>query len=122
MFFQEKHKVPVGVFCSYGVDVQTYGYYFIEFMKRNSSNGFQQNQTVFQSTLTNVCGLYVIFYLYKRVMGSSPVSIYRLFTRDVHHNDRLVMIYVKKLSIQNNHRFSKRCKHLFEVINRRLVF
>lgn len=121
-FYKKSLKSALEFFCSYGNGVQFYGKYFEDFQKRNSANGFVENHTVFQSSLSSVCGLYVIFYLYQRQKNVSRSIMFQKFTRNVYENDRLVMFYVKKIATKNQHKFSKRCRHLFQLINKRLYF
>ena len=51
---------------------------------------------VLQSSWSNVCGQYCIFYLYHKSRGYSMSKIVNLFTDDTSINDRNVACYVKK--------------------------
>jgi len=121
-FFKKEANAPLEFFCSYGRSVFDYGRYFVNFQENNSEHGFVENKLVLQSNTTLVCGLYVIFYLYKRMMGKSRESISKMFSRNIIRNDHLVMIFVKKILAANKFKLNHRCKHLFDSINKRVIF
>ena len=54
------------------------------------------NQHKLQSSWSNVCGQYCIFYLYHKSRGYSMSKIVNLFTDNTSINDRNVACYVKK--------------------------
>ena len=54
------------------------------------------NQRKLQSSWTDVCGQYCIFYLYQKTKGLTMHEIVNMFTHDTSLNDCTVACYVKK--------------------------
>lgn len=81
-------------FDSLGKPVEFYGSNLSKFIDDNSSNcTFIQRQL--QSNISNVCGLYVVFFALMRLCCKmSMKQVYDMFTENVHENDQLVKLYV----------------------------
>ena len=75
-------------FDSYGHPPEHYGF--------KSYNIETWNQHKLQSSWSNVCGQYCIFYLYHKSRGYSMSKIVNMFTDNTAINDSKVACYVKK--------------------------
>ena len=75
-------------FDSYGNPPEHYGF--------KSYNIETWNQHKLQSSWSNVCGHYCIFYLYHKSRGYSMSKIVNLFTNNTNKNDCSVACYVKE--------------------------
>ncbi len=80
-------------FDSYGQKPEHYSESFKTYLKP-----FEQERNVrkLQSSWTEVCGHYCIFYLYQRACGHSLNNIVNMFGNNTLSNDRKVSCYVKK--------------------------
>jgi len=85
---------PLEFFCSYGFGINHYATNFVNFAKRNNLN-VEENRKCLQSLKSNVCGLYVIYYLYKRMIGCCPKAFYCNFSKNYVNNDKIVRRLIK---------------------------
>ena len=76
-------------FDSYGYPPEHYGF---ESYKIETWNKYK-----LQSSWSNVCGQYCIFYLYHKSRGYSMSKIVNLFTDDTSINDRNVLVMLKNI-------------------------
>jgi len=85
---------PLEFFCSYGLGIMNYVGNFKKFVKKCNLSVLE-NRKRLQSASSNVCGLYVIYYLYKRMNGCCPRSFYYNFSSNYENNDKIVKHMVK---------------------------
>jgi hypothetical protein len=87
---------PLEFFCSYGIGMSFYADYFKKFAKRMKYD-IVENDRCLQSVNSNVCGLYVIYFLFKRANKCPLKCIYAPFSNNVIRNDAIVrrIIHVK---------------------------
>ena len=81
-------------FCSYGLGIDFYSSHFSNFVK---SKNFKiiENTIPLQSVGSNVCGNYVLYFLYNRIKGCCPMSSYCKFSTNAKYNDARVERFVK---------------------------
>ncbi len=80
-------------FDSYGQQPQHYSESFKTYLEPFE---WEHNVRKLQSSWTDVCGHYCIFYLYQRACGYSLNNIVNMFGNNTLLNDRNVSCYVKK--------------------------
>jgi hypothetical protein len=89
-------------FDSYGFTPGFYGKMFNRFCNM-FSNITWSNPHMLQSTVTDVCGEYVVMFIYLSHIGMTPEEIVSLFTINLpHENDRLAVDMIKSLSRKFN--------------------
>ena len=94
-YFPSREKAEF--FDSYGHPPEHYGFKLYEIETWNNRK--------LQSSWSQVCGQYCIFYLYHKSRGYSMSKIVNLFTGNTRLNDRKVACYVKKhfnVTIENH--------------------
>ncbi len=104
---------PGEFFDSYG---QTPEHYNESFKTYFELYEWKRNTRKLQSSWTDVCGHYCIFYLYQRACGYSMNNIVNMFGNNTELNDRKVSCYVKKYFDITNKPLcglSQCCKKLF---------
>lgn len=102
---------PIEFFCSYGLGVNTYRKYFINFINKFKAK-ILENTIPLQSIGSSVCGLYATYFLYKRYKGCCVMSIYCGFSKNNKNNDKIVKNVVKNLLFK-----FKNCKYKNNEIN-----
>jgi len=90
----ENMNRPLEFFCSYGFGITDYADNFINFVKRYNLS-VVENRKCLQSINSDVCGLYVIYYLYKRKNGCCPRAFYCHFSNNYVNNDKIVKRLIK---------------------------
>jgi hypothetical protein len=102
-----KSKGPMNFFCSFGLGIDSYAPNFKNFAIKLKIN-VVENKICLQSMTSNVCGLYVIHFLYKRLCGYRLMSIYCGFSKNMKRND----LIVRRLLLYNRYLFkNKYCNH-----------
>lgn len=91
----EKRRKPMEFFCSYGKPIKTYADHFVKFAQRNHLKVNETNICL-QSPFSEVCGHYVLYYLYNRLNGCSRNAFYAKFSKHLERNDKIVYTFVKK--------------------------
>ena len=86
-------------FCSFGKPISRYLPHFQNFANRNKLKIVQSNICL-QSMLSDVCGQYVIYYIYNRLRRCSRNTFYAKFSSNVKRNDELVRAFVNKYKAQ----------------------
>ena len=92
LYFPSKETAEF--FDSYGQPPDLYGKFFEDFLDKHSYE-WEFNSHKLQSTWSNVCGQYCIFYLSHRARGYSMKNIIQLFSDDTKINDRKVYQFVR---------------------------
>jgi hypothetical protein len=103
--FINKPESPLEFFCSYGLKMKYYPKYFLQFAKRLKKR-VVETRVQLQGLRSNVCGQYVICFLYKRHLGCSLVSFYEMFSNNQKSNDAFVSRFVSS----KNHLLKSQCK------------
>jgi len=87
---------PVEFFCSFGLGMDFYPENFKKFVQRIDLNVIE-NKTCLQDMTSKVCGMYVIYFLYKRVNKCPLRCVYAPFSYNTSKNDAIVrrIIHVK---------------------------
>jgi len=93
-------------FDSFGVSVFNYSHYFVEFVKRNNLSEIESN-VILQGPTTEVCGHYVIMYMFKRLQSCSRHAFYSMFSNNLDKNDKKAFQLVNKIFITK----FKTCKY-----------
>lgn len=70
---------------------------FINFLKTHIQSKILYCNPKIQSDNSEMCGLYIIFFIRMREIGYTFLDILRKFTKDYQKNDSLVKKYVKKI-------------------------
>jgi len=83
-------------FCSYGLGMSFYAVNFKQFARRMKLS-VVQNKVCLQDLNSDVCGLYVIHFLYKMMKGCCLMSVYCTFSNNKLRNDNIVRRYNKFL-------------------------
>jgi len=91
---------------SYGISIVKYSPYFLEFVRINKLRVIESN-VMLQGPTSQVCGHYVIMYMYKRLQSCSRHAFYSLFSNNLDKNDKLVYNFVSKIFITKY----KTCKY-----------
>lgn len=91
---------------SYGISVFNYSTFFLEFVKKNNLRVIESN-VMLQGPTSEVCGHYVIMYMYKRLQSCSRHAFYSMFTNNLDKNDKKVSQLVNKIFISK----FKTCKY-----------
>lgn len=86
-------------FDSFGRSVNSMPKYFIKFVIKNNLKVLER-QVQLQGPKTQVCGQYVILYMFMRVRGCSMNDFYAKFVNNYDTNDKLVKRFVDKLFIK----------------------
>lgn len=94
-FFRQDVNSDLIFFCSYGMGIESYSSYFINFAKRLNAKIIQNTKTL-QSINSNVCGQYTIYFLYKMYYGCCLMSLYCSFSSNMRMNDSKVKNFVKR--------------------------
>jgi hypothetical protein len=89
------NRGPLYFFCSYGLGINSYASYFNEFTRKLKMD-IIENIKCLQALKSNVCGLYVIYFLYKINMGCCLKSVYHNFSNNVKKNDANVIKFSSK--------------------------
>jgi len=105
-FYLKSRKAPLHFFCSYGLGIKFYNVHFNNFAIRVGNN-IVENTRPLQSSGTDVCGQYSLYFLYKKYCGCSNLSVYCRFSSNNKQNDIIVRNFVKHW----NHLFHKDCKY-----------
>jgi len=90
----------VEFFCSYGRSISDYSKHFTKFVTRLGANVLE-NRMRTQGPISTTCGNFATFYLYKRLKGCPPSSIYCVFSKNYKRNDKIVLAFTKKLMSTN---------------------
>ena len=89
-------------FCSYGQTIRSYDSSFLNFAKRNNLR-ILENSNSLQSFNSDVCGQFVIFYLFSRFQKCARSVFYAKFSKvDTVKNDKIVrrFVYQKLLAMK----------------------
>lgn len=86
-------------FDSFGRSVNSMPKYFVNFAIKNNLKVIERQQQL-QGPKTQVCGHYVILYMFMRVRGCSMNDFYAKFVNNYDSNDSLVKRFVDKLFIK----------------------
>lgn len=78
-------------FDSLGRSPASYSHYILDFLIENSSKEFIYNTQVLQPSRSSTCGMYCLFFLYYRVRGFSFEKILKYFSKNLEHNDNIVI-------------------------------
>ena len=78
-------------FCSYGLGIDNYPHHFKKFAQRLKCRVIE-NHTRLQSSNSNVCGQFCIYFLYMKMRGCSCK-----FSNNRNKNDQVVKKFVKSL-------------------------
>jgi len=92
--FIKNKSSPVEFYDSYGLGAGFYGSYFTNFATRLQRK-IQENIQQLQSMNSNVCGNYALYFIYKRLLGHLPMSLYCNFSNDYKRNDEIVSKFLK---------------------------
>jgi hypothetical protein len=96
-------------FDSYGFPPSFYDEKLSDFCNRFSGKQIWFNSHMLQSTLTDVCGEYVVMFIYLNSIDMTPIQILSLFTTNrPYENDRLVIDMMKSLSLK--YHLNRRCR------------
>lgn len=94
MYIRCKHS-KIEFFDSYGMGVGYYDPVFVKFISKNRFNVTQVNRRL--QGLSNLCGHYVIVYMYMRLQKKSVSQFYRLFNNNSTQNDKILSQKFKSL-------------------------
>lgn len=92
--YLEAPNAPLEFFCSYGRPLESYGYHFVNFVRRNRLR-VRQKYDMLQSPFSTLCGWYVVYYMYKRKNNFSPDVIYAKFSKNRFNNDLIIRNFKK---------------------------
>ena len=92
--YKDVGRLIIEFFCSYGKGLDYYSPSFRNFVDR--LNGIViENSVQLQSFGTNFCGHHVLHFLYMRMKGCCPMSVYCKFSTNTRLNDARVERFVK---------------------------
>jgi hypothetical protein len=106
----------VEYFDSYGERPSRYNRHFTDYMLRFTKVVFNERQL--QSDISNVCGLYCLFYLLQRLRGKSLRAIVNIFSSNLYDNDVLVYhLMTSSFShcVTENRVYNQSCKPLEKI-------
>ena len=105
--FKKSKHCDVEVFDSYGLGLDFWSDDLKQIQKQNC---IFQNKVPLQSLNSNVCGKYALYFLYKRMKGCKPWTIYSRFSNDRKKNDSKVDTFIKSKQYLFNSKCSFKTK------------
>jgi hypothetical protein len=96
----------VEFFDTYGQRPGSYNRHFVDYISRFTKVTFNERQL--QSDVSNVCGLYCLFYLLHRLRGKSFRAIVNIFASNTYENDAFVYQFMMS---SFPHCVSENCVH-----------
>lgn len=107
VLLKKKAKV-LEIFDSFGFAVNSYGGFISKFAKSRNLK-LQYNKMQYQSNNSLLCGYYALFFLNKRLRGTSFNNILKLFTKNLKENDAMIRRAFKNFSFPTINECSQKC-------------
>jgi len=89
--FYFPNRLTVEYLDSYGMPIEYFNHYFPEYVKKCSNVIFNSKQL--QSVNSDVCGMYCLYFMIKRLNGVSFYDFINSFSNDLNFNDFEVYNY-----------------------------
>jgi len=94
--FLKKSDTVLEFFDSMGLNVDSYGKYFTDFVNRMNCH-FQFSRVRIQSLNSSLCGEYCLYYVLRRIEGPNFDEVLSTMTINFHRNDEIVTEYIFRL-------------------------